>query len=346
MTDVDATREATSDRPPGGFYDEIFDAGGQPASAGPLRAGVVARLRAFARRHRTPITVVASVAATAGIVALILDRRHEFSTAISQAALWVLGVAVVLQIVALLARTEAWHVTIEAAGGTVPRRVLYRASGVQVLGGMLNGHLGVAARIAALRRSSPEISPQVPTLVAAELPIMAVEAGLGALTSFTLIGPLGLPWWVPLLILLLIGGISAGLRHLAQRKTRELWRGLAVLRNRRGAALVIGFILIAVFAQISRNWMLLHAVGIHASFFDSIAVLIGLITLSQLPIGPSVGAATIVLILGRDGVAAAAAAGVLTTATGTAGGLCFALWSGSDHLWSARRRAKLQRAAR
>jgi uncharacterized membrane protein YbhN (UPF0104 family) len=215
-----------------------------------------------------------------------------------------------------------------------------------VLGGMLNGHLGVAARIAALRRSSPEISPQVPTLVAAELPIMEVEAGLGALTSFTLIGPLGLPWWVPLLILLLIGGISAGLRHLAQRKTRELWRGLAVLRNRRGAALVIGFILIAVFAQISRNWMLLHAVGIHASFFDSIAVLIGLITLSQLPIGPSVGAATIVLILGRDGVAAAAAAGVLTTATGTAGGLCFALWSGSDHLWSARRRAKLQRAAR
>jgi hypothetical protein len=36
----------------------------------------------------------------------------------------------------------------------------------------------VAARIAALRRSSPAVSPQVPTLIAAEFPILAVEAVL------------------------------------------------------------------------------------------------------------------------------------------------------------------------
>ena len=55
--------------------------------------------------------------------------------------------------------------------------------------------------------------------------------------------------------------------------------------------------------------MLLHAVGVDASFFDSIAVLIAVVTLSQLPVGPSVGAAAAVLILGSDGVAATAAAG-------------------------------------
>ena len=71
-----------------------------------------------------------------------------------------------LQVVALVSRTEAWHLTIEAAGGRVDRRTLYRASSVQILGGVINGHLGVAARIAALRRSSPLVSPQVPTLVA------------------------------------------------------------------------------------------------------------------------------------------------------------------------------------
>ena len=36
----------------------------------------------------------------------------------------------------------------------------------------------------------------MPTLIAAEFPILAVEATLAALTSFTLIGPLGLPWWL------------------------------------------------------------------------------------------------------------------------------------------------------
>jgi uncharacterized membrane protein YbhN (UPF0104 family) len=295
-------------------------------------ADLTGRLRAFGRRRRVPITVVGSLA-TAGILAYVLaGRRHEFAHALSSASIWVLLVTTLLQIVALLSRTEAWHLTIEAAGGSVARRVLYRASGLQVLGGAVNGHLGVAVRIAALRRSSPEVSPQVPTLIAAEFPILAVEAALAAVTSFTLIGPLGLPWWLPVIFIAVVGSISAGLRQLAVGKGRELWKGLAVLRKLRSGSRVIGFVLVAVFAQIFRNWMLLHAVGVDASFFDSIAVLIAVVTLSQLPVGPSGGAAAAVLILGHDGVAATAAAGLLMTVTGTIGGLCFAAWSGADQL--------------
>jgi hypothetical protein len=74
-------------------------------------------------------------------------------------------------------------------------------------------------------------------------------------------------------------------------------------------------------------------VGVDASFSDAIAVLIAVVTPGQLPVGPSVGAAAAVLILGRDGVAAAAGAGVLMTVTGTVGGLCFAAWAGADQLW-------------
>jgi hypothetical protein len=91
-------------------------------------------------------------------------------------------------------------------------------------------------------------------------------------------------------------------------------------------------VLIAVFAQIGRNWLILHAVGIDASLFDAIAVLIAVVTLGQLPFGLSVGTAASVLILGPSGVSAAAAAGVLLTATGTVGGLCFAAWAGLDTL--------------
>jgi uncharacterized membrane protein YbhN (UPF0104 family) len=295
-----------------------------------------ADLSAFGRRHRTLITVVGSLGTAAVLVAVLAGRRDEFTEALSEAPLWLLAVTALLQIVALVSRSEAWHLTIEAAGGTVERRILFRASSMQVLGGVINGHLGVAARIAALRRSSPEVSPQVPTLIAAEFPILAVEAVLAAVTSFTLIGPLGLPWWLPLVMLAVIAAASAGLRHLALRKGRELWKGLAVLRSLRGGSRVVAFVLVAVFAQIFRNWMLLHGVGVDASFFDAIAVLIALVTLSQLPVGPSVGAAAAVLILGSDGVAAAAAAGLLLTVTGTVGGLCFAAWAGADRLWTGR----------
>jgi uncharacterized membrane protein YbhN (UPF0104 family) len=286
--------------------------------------------------RRAVLTVAGSVGTAALLAYLLSGRREEFTSAFTSAAVPVLVAAAALQIVALVARSEAWHLTIQAAGGSVGRRVLYRASSMQVLGGVISGHVGVAARIAALRRSSPEVCPKVPTLIAAELPILAVEAMLAALTSFTLVGPLGLPWWLPLIGVVVIGTLIAGLRPLAIHKGRELWRGLAVVRSTRGGARLIAFVLVAVFAQIFRNWMLLHAVGVDASFFDAIAVLIAVVSLGQLPVGPSVGAAAAVLILGGDGVAAAAAAGVLLTVTGTLGGLCFAAWAAADHLRVAR----------
>jgi uncharacterized membrane protein YbhN (UPF0104 family) len=279
------------------------------------------------------------------LVAALAGKRAEFTSALSSASVGVLALTVLLQAVALVSRSEAWHLTIEAAGGTVPRRALYRASSMQVLGSVLNSHLGVAARIAALRRSSPDICPQVPTLVAAEFPILTVEAMLAALASFTLVAPLGLAWWLPLIGLAVVGLVSAGLRQLALRKGRELWKGLAVLRSLRGGTRVVGFVLVAVFAQILRNWLLLHAVGVDASLLDATAVLIALVTLGQLPIGPTAGTAAAVLILGREGVAAAAAAGVLLTVTGTLGGLCFAAWAGGDRLWASPRRARRRRSA-
>ncbi|MDQ5832508.1 MAG: hypothetical protein M3550_05545, partial [Actinomycetota bacterium] len=143
--------------------------------------------------------MLGSLITAAILVLLLAGRRDEFVTALSSAPAWVLVVTVLLQVVALVSRSEAWHLTIGAAGGKVDRRTLYRASSMQVVGSVINGHLGVAARIAALRRSSPEVCPQVPTLIAAEFPILAVEAMLAALASFTLVVPLGLPWWSPVI---------------------------------------------------------------------------------------------------------------------------------------------------
>jgi hypothetical protein len=85
-----------------------------------------------------------------------------------------------------------------------------------------------------------------------------------------------------------------------------------------------------VLAQIARNYLVLRAIGVPVSLLDSIAVLIAMVALSQLPFGPSVGAAATVLILGTHGTAIVAAAGVLLTATGTAGALCFAAWAAGD----------------
>jgi uncharacterized membrane protein YbhN (UPF0104 family) len=295
--------------------------------------GAIRALRGFARRHRVVVACAGAVV-TAGLLAVVLEgRRAQLTTAVSSAPFAILLAAAGLQIVALLARSEAWHVSIEAAGGSVTRRVLFRASSMQVLGSLLSGQLGAAARMVALRRAGAGACPRLPTLIAAEVPILSVEITLAALTSFTLVGPLGLPWWSPLVAAALIALGWAGLRRLALCTGRELWRGLAVIRSRRGGWRVAAWVLVAVFGQIFRNWLLLHAVGVDASFFDAIAVLIAVVTIGQLPSGPAVGAAAAVVILGSHGVAASAAAGVLMTATGTMGALAFVTWAGADRLW-------------
>jgi uncharacterized membrane protein YbhN (UPF0104 family) len=173
------------------------------------------------------LSVLVAVVVTAVLVAVILRRRDEFAAAVGSAPLWVLAVATGLQVVALLARTDAWHVCVRAAGGTLDRRPLYRAAGLGYLGSQLNSQVGTAARIAALRRAHPGESPRVPALIAAEVPIVVVEGAFGALASFTLVGPLGLPWWAPLVRLVVAAGLSVWLggsrarrRRLAQRARR------------------------------------------------------------------------------------------------------------------------------
>ncbi len=258
----------------------------------------------------------------------LAGRRGQFMAAIHAAPIWILSLVVLLQLVALIARTEAWHVCVRATGATVGRRPLFRAAGVGYLASLINGSLGVAARIAALRRTAPDDSPHVPALLAAEVPIISVEIALTAVFSFTLIGPLGVPWWAPVIAVAVAGAVVLGLRRLSNRRQHGIWSGLAVMRSHRGR--MIAFVLLAICAQIGRNWLVLRGIGVHVSLLDAIALLIAMFTLGQLPIGPTLGPAAAVLILGSHGVAAVAAAGVLLTITSTVGSLCYAAWALAD----------------
>jgi uncharacterized membrane protein YbhN (UPF0104 family) len=57
-----------------------------------------------------------------------------------------------------------------------------------------------------------------------------------------------------------------------------------MMRNQRGR--MIPFVLLAICAQIARNWLLLRGVGVHVSLLDATALLIAMFTLGQVPTGP------------------------------------------------------------
>ena len=263
----------------------------------------------------------------AALIVGLWGKRDDFVAALGQAPIWILGLAVVLQLVWLVARSEAWHVCVGAAGGDVGRRRLYRASSLGYLGNLFNPHFGMGVRIAALRRSAPEHSPNVSVLVAAEMPIVVVEVALAALTSFTLVGPLGVPWWVPLICFALTAAAIAGVTRLARGRREGFWEGLAVMRRLGSRSRIISLVVFSVSAQVARNWLVLKGIGVDVSVLDSVALLIGAAVVGLLPVGPTLGVATAVVILGSNGIALTAAAGALLTATGAVGALCFATWA-------------------
>jgi uncharacterized membrane protein YbhN (UPF0104 family) len=289
-------------------------------------------LQTPAVRRRFVLSILGAAVVTGVLAVELTGRRAQFTAALHAAPVWILSFTVILQIVSLIARTEAWNVCVRATGATVPRRLLFRAAGVGYLFSALNGSLGLAARIASLRRAAPETSPRVPALLAAELPIIGVEAMLAAVFSFTLVGPLGIAWWLPAIAVAIAAGVMIALSRLSDQSRVGLRAGLAVMRS--GRSRMIALVLLAVCAQIARNWLVLRGIGVHVSLLEAVALLIAMFTLGQLPIGPSLGAAAAVVILGAHGVATVAAAGVLLTATATVGSLSYAAWAVVDRLFT------------
>jgi hypothetical protein len=163
--------------------------------------------------------------------------------------------------------------------------------------------------------------------VAAELPIVAIEVTLAAVLSFTLIGPLNLPWWMALVFLAVPAALFGGLWRLLRDRRDGFWKGIAVLRGLKSRNRIIALVMLATGVQVVRNMVVLEGIGVDISILDAVALLIAAAAVGLLPVGPTLGAATAVLILGSNGVAVVAAAGALLTATGAVGVLFFAAWA-------------------
>ncbi len=70
------------------------------------------------------------------------------------------------------------------------------------------------------------------------------------------------------------------------------------MRGLQGRSSIIGLVVFAVCAQIARNWLVLQGIGVDGSVLDATALLIGVAVIGLLPVGPSLGAAAAVVILG------------------------------------------------
>src|SRR5947208_6417551 len=91
------------------------DLGGRTA---PMRDRVK-RLRRWCTQHPKAITLTGSVVVGGAVAVGVAGKQGDFASAVGGAPIWILSVAVGLHLIWLVARSEAWHVCVGAAGGTV-----------------------------------------------------------------------------------------------------------------------------------------------------------------------------------------------------------------------------------
>jgi len=238
------------------------------------------------------------------LLVLCAVRRHDLVAAIGGVPPQALVALAALHLASLVARSEAWRLSLAALAGTPPSRAaIHAANAGAFVAGALEPHAALPARVALLRRLAPQQLPHPTHIAVADVPILLLEAaGAAALLAFA--GA----WWAPAAALaaLVAARLAAG---------RRATRGLAILadvRRRAALAVLVGCI---VGCGLARVWLVLAVAHLDASPAAAAAAFAALGVLGLLPLGPSAPPAALLVVGGGTG---ALVAGLALSATSIA----------------------------
>jgi hypothetical protein len=251
------------------------------------------------------------------VVACVLRREALVEAVATVPVLALVGLAG-LHLVSLVARSEAWRLSLAAVAGVPPPRVVVHcANAGAFVAGSLEAHAAMPARVALLRRLAPGQTPPPAHVAVADVPIFLLEvAGASALLALT-----GL-WWAPgAAVVLLVGArLAAG---------RRATRGLAVLADGRRRCALAGLVACVVCCGLARVWVALAVMHLDASPAAAAAAFGALGVFGLLPLGPSAPPGALLVVSGGAG---ALAAGLALSATSIFAVLVYAglLWLRGD----------------
>ena len=240
------------------------------------------------------------------LIVLCVLRRHDLASAAMAVPPQALGALAALHLCSLVARSEAWRLSLAALVGAPPSRVaIHAANAGAFVAGALEAHAALPARVALLRRLAPHQLPHTTHVAVADLPILLLEAAGAAV----LLGATG-AWWAPAAaVALLLGArLAAG---------RGATRGLAVLTDVRGRAALAVLVGCIVGCGLARVWLVLAVAHLDASPAAAALAFAALGIFGLLPLGPSAPPGALLAVSGGAG-AGALAAGLALSATSLA----------------------------
>jgi hypothetical protein len=254
---------------------------------------------------------IVAILAMGALVGLCVLRHDALATAVATVPVDALVVLAGLHLVSLVARSEAWRLSLAAIAGAPPSRAaIHAANAGAFVAGALEPHTAMPARVALLRRLAPGETPHPAHVAVADVPIFLLEVA-GASAMLALTGA----WWAPL-------GAAAVLVGARLAAGRRGTRGLAVLTDVRGRLALAGLVGCVVACGVARVWVALAVVHLDASPASAAAAFAALGVFGLLPLGPSAPPGALLVVSG--GAGAALGAGLALSATSIAAVLVYA----------------------
>ena len=299
------------------------------------------------RRPRLGSAVIA-ITVLGLVCALCITHYHDVAAALGSVPAWAMVGAVVLHVATLALRSEAWRLTLAAAGGdSLSRSVVHGANAAAFLAGTLQSQAALPARVALLRRLAGDRAPRPGQICVADVPIFALElcATSALLIAAVLVGhgpwwvapgafALALavllagrePWWIAPVAFALALGVLLGARLAPERFAhRPIVRGLAILGDRRRRGRLVALVAGVAALTLARVWLILAVCGLPHGLDEVAWVVAALGIFGLLPLGPGAPPGATVAAIGSASVGAAVAAGLLLSASGIIAVLVYAL---------------------
>jgi len=244
------------------------------------------------------------------LVVLCALRRDALGAAVAAVPPDVLAALAALHLTSLVARSEAWRLSLAAMAGAPPSRAaIHTANAGAFVAGSLEAHAAMPARVVLLRRLAPGQTPHAAHVAVTDVPIFLLEvAGAAAVLGLT-----GAWWALPAALAVLVAArLAAG---------RGFTRGLAVLADVRRRAALAALVGCVVACGLARVWVALAVVHLDASPAAAAAAFAALGVFGLLPLGPSAPPGALLVVSGGAG---ALAAGLALSATSMAAVLVYA----------------------
>jgi hypothetical protein len=258
-------------------------------------------------KQRRLASVAGVLAALVALAWLCLSRSDELARALAAVPVSAFALVAGLHGLTLVARSEAWRISLAAVDDRVPpRSAVHGANAAAFLVGAVDCHGALPTRIVLLRRLVPACAPRASQIAVADVPIFLLEVCTTALmlAVATAAGPL--------LLALALLAVLAGRRACQRFAHRPLARGLGVLADPRRRAGLAAWVALITALALARTLIALRASGLEAGVTDVALTCAAMGALGLLPLGPSAPAAATMAAAGPG--AGALAAGLVVAA--------------------------------